>query len=402
MDNKDSSRNRPSSRSPCELLNRVLEAFQGAESPKTNPLRELLFRVVVGDHPILIRAEQAEVSDTRLAEVLKLSPVQLRALQNHPDGSCHGLDRENVKNFCDYYKISPANIVPLMDNPFLSLPSEITAEILHRLGGNPNLEEEKAAIACEKRRYARFETHPLFVDVSRWFSQLEKRSDFAEIFNRLGEDHGRAGDFENLAPLGLELLLEDIVYEERTEDLNQKNSRRRATDSSANLREATFNLFGAEHEGYVSHDFLQRIERSISELFSGRENLETTTSRVSCQVSGYFLSHEFRQADAIWSRFGWKPPADQDFRERVKEYLEARVEFREWRQREEEAPKDSHADKRAEQHRLESWIEQITAPSGVCVRRLVANHALITQFEQKNMQARNKIVIPAATHHFNG
>lgn len=150
MDNKDSSRNRPSSRSPCELLNRVLEAFQGAESPKTNPLRELLFRMVVGDHPILIRAEQAEVSDTRLAEVLRLSPVQLRTLQNHPDGSCHGLGRENVKNFCDYYQISPANIVPLMDNPFLSLPSEITAEILHRLGAIQTLKRKRQRLPVKK------------------------------------------------------------------------------------------------------------------------------------------------------------------------------------------------------------------------------------------------------------
>jgi hypothetical protein len=193
------------------------------------------------------------------------------------------------------------------------------------------------------------------------------------------------------------------VYDERVHDLNQKISRLRATDSSAKLREATFNLFGAEHEGYVSHDLLQRIERSISELFSGRETLETTISLVSCQVSGYFLSHEFRRADAIWSHFGWQPPSAQDFQDRVREYLEARMEFRERQQREEEFQcQGSSVDRVVERKRLESWIEQIAAPSGVCVRRLVANHALITQFEQQNMQARNEIVIPAATHHFNG
>jgi hypothetical protein len=46
-----------------------------------------------------------------------------------------------------------------------------------------------------------------------------------------------------------------------------------------------------------------------------------------------------------------------------------------------------------ERKRLESWIEQIAASSGVCVRRLVANHALITQFEQQqSLRAENKTV----------
>jgi hypothetical protein len=89
--------------------------------------------------------------------------------------------------------------------------------------------------------------------------------------------------------------------------------------------------------------------------------------------------------------------------ERVREYIKARVEYREWQQREDAFQMPSLMSiEWQERQRLENWIEQIAAPSGVCVRRLVANHALITQFEQQNMQARNEIVIPAATHHFNG
>jgi hypothetical protein len=92
--------------------------------------------------------------------------------------------------------------------------------------------------------------------------------------------------------------------------------------------------------------------------------------------------------------FGWQPPSAQDFQDRVREYLEARMEFRERQQREEEFQcQGSSVDRVVERKRLESWIEQIAAPSGVCVRRLVANHALITQFEQQqSLRAENKTV----------
>jgi hypothetical protein len=394
--------NNKKSENLCGLLARFCRALLNKRSGKI-ALSEFVLRVVAGENPILVRAEQAGVPDTRLAKVMGISYATLRALENHPDGSCHALGREAVAKFCDYYKISPAHLVPLIDNPFLSLPTGITEEILSRLKINPLLAPERAAIDCEKKRYHRFGEHPLFVDPSRWFSQLEGRSDFMQIFNSLGKGQGRTRNFENLASLGLEVLLDDILQSERMRRLNQEISNRRLALSSAELREATFNLFGAEHEGYVSSDLVRRVDWSLSEIFSGRETLETTISLVSCQVSSYFLFHEFRRADAIWSRFGWQPPSAQDFQDRVREYLEARMEFRERQQREEEFQcQGSSVDRVVERKRLESWIEQIAAPSGVCVRRLVANHALITQFEQQNMQARNEIVIPAATHHFNG
>lgn len=357
-------------------------------------MSEFVLRVVAGEHPILVRAEQAGVPDTRLAKVMGISYATLRALENHPDGSCHALGREAVARFCDYYKISPAHLVPLIDNPFLSLPTGITEEILSRLKTNPLLAPERAAIDCEKKRYHRFGEHPLFVDPSRWFSQLEGRSDFMQIFNSLGKGQGRTRNFENLASLGLEVLLDDILQSERMRRLNQEISNRRLALSSAELREATFNLFGAEHEGYVSSDLVRRVDWSLSEIFSGRANLESMASLISHQVSDYFLSHEFKNAEAEWAEFGWKNPSSQDFRDRVKEYIKARVEYREWRQREDAFQHDEvYVDTIAERQRLENWIEQIASSSGVCVRRLVANHALITQFEQQqSLRAENKTV----------
>ncbi len=347
-------------------------------------LSEFVLRVVAGEYPILVHAEQAGVPDTRLAKVMGISYATLRALEDHPDGSVHALGREAVARFCDYYKISPAHLVPLIDNPFLSLPTGITEEILVRLRTNPLLAPERAAIECEKKRYHRFGEHPLFVDPSRWFSQLEGRPDFMQIFNDLGKDQGGTGNFENLAQFGLEVLLDEMLQSERMRCLNQKISNRRRALSSAELREATFNLFGADHEGYVSSDLVRRVDRSLSEIFSGRANLEDMTSLISYQVSGYFLSHEFKNAEAEWGEFGWKNPSSQDFVERVREYIKARVEYREWRQREDAFQHDEvYADAIAERQRLENWIEQIASSSGVCVRRLVANHALITQFEQQ-------------------
>lgn len=367
----------------CGLLAEVCRALFNRRSGRIN-LGEFVLRVAVGDHPILVHAEQAGMSDARLAKVMGISYAALRALENHPDGSGHSLGRESVAKFCDHYKISPAHLVPLIDNPFLSLPTGITEEILSRLKTNPLLAPERAAIDCEKKRYHRFGEHPLFVDPSRWFSQLEGRSDFMQIFNSFGKDQGGAGNFENLASLGLEVLLDDILQSERMRRLNQEISNRRLALSAAELREATFNLFGAEHEGYVSCDLLRRIEGKLSEIFSGRENLEGVTSFISHQVSNYFLSHEFRNAKAEWAAFGWKNPSSQDFVERVREYIKSRVEYREWRQREEAFQHDEvYIDTTAERQRLENWIEQITSSSGVCVRRLVANHALITRFEQQ-------------------
>lgn len=375
----------------CGLLARFCRVFLSKMSGRT-ALSEFVLRVVAGEHPILVRAEQAGVPDTRLTKVMEISYATLRALENHPDGSCHALGREAVARFCDYYKISPAHLVPLIDNPFLSLPTGITEEILSRLKTNPLLAPERAAIDCEKKRYHCFGEHPLFVDPSRWFSQLEGRSDFMQIFNSLGKDQSGTGNFENLASLGLEVLLGDILQSERMRCLNQKISNRRLALSSAELREATFNLFGAEHEGYVSSDLVRRVEWSLSEIFSGRAKLESVTSFISHQVSDYFLSHEFRNAKAEWAAFGWKNPSSQDFVDRVREYIKARVEYREWRQREELFQRDEvYVDTIAERKRLENWIEQIASSSGVCVRRLVANHALITQFEQQqSLRAENK------------
>lgn len=377
----------------CGLLARFCRVFLSKMSGRT-ALSEFVLRVVAGEHPILVRAEQAGVPDTRLAKVMGISYATLRALENHPDGSCHALGREAVARFCDYYKISPAHLVPLIDNPFLSLPTGITEEILSRLKTNPLLAPERAAIDCEKKRYHCFGEHPLFVDPSRWFSQLEGRSDFMQIFNSLGKDQSGTGNFENLAPLGLEVLLDEMLQTERMFCLNQKFSNRRLALSSAELREATFNLFGAEHEGYVSSDLVRRVEWSLSEIFSGRAKLESVTSFISHQVSDYFLSHEFRNAKAEWAAFGWKNPSSQDFVDRVREYIKARVEYREWRQREELFQRDEvYVDTTAERQRLENWIEQIASSSGVCVRRLVANHALITQFEQQqSLRAKNKTV----------
>lgn len=394
MDNKRDQK--PFRQSPLyEFFDWLSEVLWG-EPSKTKKLREMMFRMVTGDHPLLVLAEQSDVSENRLAEVMGFSSAQLRALQNHPDGSFHGLRKEAVTKFCDYYKISPADIVPLMDNPFLSLPPEITEAILYRLQSNPNLEDEKAAIACEKRRYRRFGEHPLFVDVSRWFSQIENRSGFVDIFNRLGEDQGGTGNFENLAPLGLELLLEEVEQGEHIRTLNQKISNRMLEHLSTMLREATFDLFGAEHEGYVSHDLLQKVERGFSQVSSGRDGLESVISLLSSQVCDHFLSREFKGAQAAWSKFGWQDPCPQDFQERVREYLGLRIRFREARQREEDFRQQiSHADRGAEEQRIRNWIEQITAPSGVCVRRLVANHVLIAQFEhQQSLSAKNETVYP--------
>lgn len=385
--------NNKKSENLCGLLARFCRALLNKRSGKI-ALSEFVLRVVAGENPILVRAEQAGVPDTRLAKVMGISYATLRALENHPDGSCHALGRESVAKFCDYYKISPAHLVPLIDNPFLSLPTGITEEILSRLKINPLLAPERAAIDCEKKRYHRFGEHPLFVDPSRWFSQLEGRSDFMQIFNSLGKGQGRTRNFENLASLGLEVLLDDILQSERMRRLNQEISNRRLALSSAELREATFNLFGAEHEGYVSSDLVRRVDWSLSEIFSGRENLESMASLISHQVSDYFLSHEFKNAEAEWAAFGWKNPSSQDFVERVREYIKARVEYREWRQREGAFQHDEvYVDTIAERQRLENWIEQIASSSGVCVRRLVANHALITQFEQQqSLRAKNKTV----------
>ena len=179
------------------------------------PPENLKDRLLAGEHPLEIWAEHEGLNLGDLAHSFHM-PYQdaVREQRNPVEPFCN-IRGFQILNFCRRIGVHPAHLVPLDDNPQLSLPRcilEANIMVAQDKAEKPrNQKLAEQAIACELKRYSRFLKYGnQGTGLSYMFAQAMAEGYYDQVYTQLdAHSHDKRQEAFNVAPLLLVRLSVD-------------------------------------------------------------------------------------------------------------------------------------------------------------------------------------------------